>query len=463
MRYITTYQVLLLTLSTIWIGMGDLWAQSKTTDHSTNILQFNCHTNNPYFLSHQDSSSIYLYIELAAGAYPEDQPPAPLNIALVMDRSGSMAGAKLDYAKEATKFMIDNLNNEDLLALITYDHEIDLVSSTIPLKNSKNRKRLKKSVDNIIDRGGTNLCGGMLEGYEQVRDHYKEDYVNRVLLMSDGYANRGITDPIRLRDTVQLINKKDQINMSTFGLGADFDEDLLELLADYGGSNYYFIHKASLVPEVFAQELKYLKTVVAKQTLVNIEFPSHVIVDQVYGFPYWQPSTNHITIPFNDLAAEEKKAALIKFIVPQAHQSDVEIQINGRFNNAFTAQDSVFANQKIVVKPIEDVEQYEASHTKMITQEQHLFLANAMLATALLEMKKGNLGEGIQMIRENQKFMQPLVKANPSDTALVNQYELNKYYIDEWKVVQSKSDYKKKMLEKVVKFKNYKLRKKKAL
>jgi Ca-activated chloride channel family protein len=98
---------------------------------------------------------------------------------------------KLEYVKEAAKFAIKNLNKDDILALVTYENGVEVLFEAGKVKN---KKYILNIIDKIIPGGSTNLSGGMVEGYRQVAMNYRTGQVNRVLLLSDGLANRGITD-----------------------------------------------------------------------------------------------------------------------------------------------------------------------------------------------------------------------------------------------------------------------------
>ncbi|MFK7907267.1 MAG: VWA domain-containing protein, partial [Chitinophagales bacterium] len=173
----------------------------------TPLINVQANLDNIYYMPDGEKKFIYLYVTAQAAKYPERDKNTPLNLSLVLDRSGSMSGAKLKYAREASKIVIDHLDENDQLSIIAYDHEIEVMQSSLSITNNKTRKQLKRKIDAIYDNGSTNLGGGMLEGFNQVDKHYEEQYVNRVLLLSDGLANKGITDPDALQDTAQYFNR----------------------------------------------------------------------------------------------------------------------------------------------------------------------------------------------------------------------------------------------------------------
>jgi Ca-activated chloride channel family protein len=260
------------------------------------------------FLLYDGNEDPYLYINVKSGEAKPGSKRVPLNISLVLDRSGSMAGDKIDYAKQAAMFVVEQLNSDDILSIVNYDDRVQVTSASQPVKS---KEMLKAAIDQICEGGSTNLSGGMLQGYYQVEKIKKNGYVNRVLLMTDGLANVGITDPAELKKIVNKNYSENGVALSTFGLGADYNEDLLTSLAETGRANYYFIKQADQIPGIFASELKSLLSVVAQNAVLSIAFPDGVICEKVYGYPY-EIKNNKLEVKFNDIYANDEKAVLIK-------------------------------------------------------------------------------------------------------------------------------------------------------
>ncbi len=228
------------------------------------ILSLKVSSDNLYFTP--DRKELYLYINIKAEKAREKKERTPLNLSLVLDRSGSMQGDKIKYACEACKFVADNLEPNDILSLVIYDDQVNVLSASAPVKD---KLKLKQLINSITDRGSTNLSGGMLEGYNQVHTTHDKKRVNRVLLLSDGLANQGITDPKILQQMAREKNQTEGMTLSTFGVGEDFNELLMTGLAEYGSGNYYFIDSPDKIPTIFAKELQGLLSVVAQNTNIT--------------------------------------------------------------------------------------------------------------------------------------------------------------------------------------------------
>jgi Ca-activated chloride channel homolog len=147
-------------------------------------------------LSIARDQSLYLMARLTAGSAPDTTARHPLNLSVVLDRSGSMAGDKLDYVKKAAQFLVQHLAAQDTFSLVTYD---DKVSINLAPCSPVHKDTINRTIEEIKAGDTTNLSGGWLQGCQLVLEGRKEQAVNRVLLLTDGLANVGITDLPRLK------------------------------------------------------------------------------------------------------------------------------------------------------------------------------------------------------------------------------------------------------------------------
>lgn len=334
-------------------------------------IQLKALPGNRFLSQSATPETLYLYVELKAGEAVRKKKRLPLNISLVIDRSGSMQGEKIANVKRAVKFVIDNLTAEDYLSIIIYDSRIDVVS---PSQLVQNKQMLHQLVDRIFARNMTNLSGGLLEGYQQVMSTKKEGYVNRVLLLTDGLANQGITDFEQLQSIAQKKFREHGIALSTFGVGADFNELLLTNLAEYGGANYYFIESPEKIPEIFAKELEGLLAVVAQNTQIEISYPAgQVEVDSVLGYPA-QLQDGKAVVPFNDLYSSEEKAVLIVFRAGDIG-ADLTYQVELRYDDVLELMDTVEEIQTVTVKRTANEAEVQTGADPVARENIALFLA----------------------------------------------------------------------------------------
>jgi Mg-chelatase subunit ChlD len=186
----------------------------------------------------------------------------PLDVAVVIDRSGSMDGPKLELAKVAARRIVEALSARDRVALIVYDTGVDCLAPAAPL-TADHRARLLSAIDRIEAGTATNLSGGWLTGCEEVSREFRPEAITRVLLLSDGLANAGITDHLELQQHAEALRARG-VSTSTFGIGDDFDERLLEGLAHAAAGNFYYVRDAEQIPEFLTGELGEALEIIAR-------------------------------------------------------------------------------------------------------------------------------------------------------------------------------------------------------
>jgi Ca-activated chloride channel family protein len=207
----------------------------------------------------------------------------PVNLAFVLDRSGSMGGQnKLGLAKQAVVEAIHRLEAEDRFSVVTYDDQLEVVIPSA-VASTAERARAADRLRTVDARGSTNLHGGWLTGCEQVAGGLAPDGVNRVLLLTDGLANVGITDHPELQRLAGELRDRG-ITTSTFGVGTDFDESLLQGMADAGGGHFYFIGDVAQMRDHITSEVGETLEVVAREVVLDVVLPDGVRIDALSPF-----------------------------------------------------------------------------------------------------------------------------------------------------------------------------------
>ena len=242
------------------------------------------------------------------------RPPDPdltrpdLNLALVIDRSGSMEDkGKMDYAIEAANLLVDHLQPTDRLSVVDYD---DIISVLWPSTLVKSPEMIKAKINSLFPRNSTNLCGGMMRGVEQVTPYVQGDQINRVILLSDGLANTGITSPNEIRKLVRE-SKNKGVTITAMGLGLEYNEDLLQLIAENSGGNYYFIENPKQMARIFDNELGTLFATVGKDVRLNFRASSQVQNIKVYGYVS-QTDNNSTNIEMENFYTGEKRTLVLR-------------------------------------------------------------------------------------------------------------------------------------------------------
>lgn len=266
---------------------------------------------------------LYVMARITGKPAPETTERPPLNLSVVLDRSGSMAGDKLDYAKKSIEFLIQHLSTRDRFSLVTYDRAVTV---DVPPTTIQNRDVIIQTVRKIKAGSTTNLSGGWLQGCHLVATSQPAPgQINRVLLLSDGLANEGITDAQRLAAMARQ-KRSETITTSTMGVGMGFNEDLMTDMAVEGGGAFYFIDDPDQAPGIFSEELRGLLTVVAQNLTINLKVKQGVkMVRQLNMYPMEHRDGNP-TFLLGDLYGDETKLVVLELQVP-ALQSLGEMDI----------------------------------------------------------------------------------------------------------------------------------------
>jgi len=254
---------------------------------------------------------LFLQISISPPAFDAPR-KKPMNLSIVLDRSGSMADeGKIRYAKSALLSFVDRLSPDDYLSIVIYD---DIVEVLRPSGRVRDKREIHRLIERIYPRGSTNLGGGMVKGLEQVAATSSREFVNRVVLLSDGLANQGITDPHALNKIARRYRSK-SISLTTIGVGLDYNENLMVGLAEYGGGNYYFIESPHSIAHILRREFDAMTTILAQNSILELSFGNGVQIADVIGYP-WTADGNRCSISLGDLAAGHTKELTVEVRVP---------------------------------------------------------------------------------------------------------------------------------------------------
>ena len=175
-----------------------------------------------------------------------------LNLSLVLDRSGSMEGEKMYRAREAAMFCVDQMLPTDRLSVVTFDDRIEVLFPSEPVTNKQSMKDL---IERVIARGSTALHEAWVRGGLTVSEHMLDQGINRVVLITDGQANVGITSTDEIVTQAMGLYQRG-VSTSTIGIGADFNEDLLLPMAQTGGGNAWHVVEPDDMQRIFQVELE---------------------------------------------------------------------------------------------------------------------------------------------------------------------------------------------------------------
>ena len=190
-----------------------------------------------------------------------------LNLGLVLDRSGSMGGEKLEAVKRAATFAVHQMQASDRVGVTVFDDEVETI---VPSTLADNSSAIARRIADIRCGGSTALHDGWMTGATEVAAHLQEDGLNRVLLLTDGMANQGEKNPQRICEHVKGLAQRG-VSTTALGVGDDFNEDLLQNMASAGDGNYYFIEGAADLEPIFAAELSGLMATLGRKVSLGLE------------------------------------------------------------------------------------------------------------------------------------------------------------------------------------------------
>ncbi len=276
---------------------------------------------------------VVVKVTLDAPPPPADMERPPVNLCIVLDRSGSMSGQKLEKAKEAAIEALRRLGGRDLFSLVVYDHNVETI---IPAQSAARTEWIESRIRSIGPGGNTALFGGVSQGAAEIRRNLNSRYVHRVILLSDGLANVGPSTPEDLgRLGAALI--KEGISVTTIGVGTDYNEDLMTRLSQNSDGNTYFVESGRDLPRIFTAELGDVLSVVAKQVNVYIECPDGIEPVRIIGRD-GRIRNNVVELSLNQLYGGQEKYALVEVRVPAGKNGKAQDIARARvsYENPFT-------------------------------------------------------------------------------------------------------------------------------
>jgi Ca-activated chloride channel homolog len=257
-------------------------------------------------------STRYLMISLTAPVAAPRAGRLPVNVGIVLDRSGSMDGErKFALAREAVEQSLRMLRPEDRFTLVVYDGEVDILVASSRASRESKRLAVQRLAD-VCPRGSTNLHGGWTIGAGELAAHLTAESVNRILLLTDGLANEGLTEPALLAAQAAEF-RRCGIATSTFGVGEDFDERLLRDIAHEGGGQFYFIETPRQIPDLLTSELGEALEVVVRGAALRIALPAGAEAELLNRYRFSRADgDNELHVELGDLTSGQEASVVVR-------------------------------------------------------------------------------------------------------------------------------------------------------
>jgi Ca-activated chloride channel family protein len=385
-------------------------AQPTVMQAAEPSLSVECIAGNNCALASEASREHALVVLKAQGVSHQR---APINICLCIDRSGSMEGEPLEYVKRACDHVVDMLGPNDILSIVTFEEQVDVL---MPARRVINKSLVKEHVHRLEAGNTTNLYDGVVASCLQIASVMPQTpgYVHRVLLLTDGEPTAGIKD---FSSIVQQVAEQKQrgISITALGFGSDYNEELMAGIARRSGGNYYYIQRPDLLPEVFRRELETLISIVAKNVRIRFLLSRWAQVRQVYGHqPAFGPRTVEVAVPdvergtlrtvLAELELDRHPAAVFRVARVEVAYDDV---VSGR---------TAAASADCVLEFTDDRERIAAGVNPTVRSELDIALASQNLQRTMLGMHTQQMSAATA-IHELQKTRAVLIGAGQGASA----------------------------------------------
>ena len=312
--FVRTARLLVAAAFLSLVGCGATTLQGSR--HDPEVVAFEGALQNRYVPAGETNVVVSRLRIIAGEAHGARRPH--INLALVVDTSGSMEGAAISQAREATNALLDQLREHDRIAIVTFDSRTQVLVPSTAIEGG-NVGQLREAVSHMEARGTTDLAGGLRVGLEEVVRHYDASGINRVVLLSDGVPN----DASQVAALAQVAGER-RIAITTLGLGLEYDESLLASIAQTSGGHFHYVEESSAMASVFRDEVLRIQRVVARSTIVELTPGPGVVLEGVVAGS-WSAQGNGIRVVIGDLAEGEARDVLVRMrLDPRRAGSTIE-------------------------------------------------------------------------------------------------------------------------------------------
>lgn len=365
-------------------------------------IRLECIAGNRYAIATHGSREHVLVSLKASGAV--GQARMPLNLCLIIDRSGSMEGEPLEYVKRACGYVVDLLEPNDVLSVVAFEERVDIV---MPARRVVNKALIKEHINRLEPGNTTNLYDGIAAGASQIASVYSGGYVNRALLFTDGDPTAGIKD---FSSIVGMVGEQKSrgITVTALGFGNEYNEELLAGIARKAGGNYYYITRPDLIPEVFRKELETLMTIVGRNLRLKVNLSRWAQSRQIYGhLPTFGNRSAETTLP--DVERGSAESALIELELgarPAGVYRVAKIEIN--YDDSVTGKPERLI-EDVVMEFTADENLVAANVNPQVQREIEVALASRNLERTVMGMRTQQISSAAA-VQEMEKTKAMLIQ-----------------------------------------------------
>ena len=348
--------------TTCWLALAGLFTVCNLSPVSAEQISLQVGATHPTMLAGEKQTN-HVRISMTGFDLPETKKRPRVNVAIVIDTSGSMGGKKIKQARQAAITAVKRLRKDDIVSVVLYNTSALVL---VPATKASDSKDIIRKIETISAKGSTALFAGVSKGAAEVRKFLDKDSVNRVILLSDGLANVGPKSPGELeRLGASLV--KEGMSVSTLGLGLGYNEDLMSGLASAGSGNHIFVEQAENLVAVFNTEFNDLMSVVAGDFEIHAKVAKGVRPVRVLGTKA-DISGQDIFIPLAQLYSRQQRYFIVEVEVEpgEAEQTRPLMNVEVQYQNMITettdklssSVDVRFSDDVVKIKKDVDYEAY---------------------------------------------------------------------------------------------------------
>ncbi len=345
-----------------------------------------------------------------------------VNLALVIDRSGSMSEArKLEYVKTAAHQLVDMMDPDDILSIVAYDQE---VRTPWPARAvGRDRAALHRIVSGLYPGGSTFLSGGLEEGFRQAMAGRRGATLNRVLLLSDGLANVGVVDRGDLQARAGDMAERG-ISVSTFGVGHHFDEELMMMVAGGGGGNYRYLGDPERIVAALSSEFRAASRTAATEVEIVIRLRRDCRFGSVVGRE-WRREGDAYVIRLGDLSAGDRRTVFANLNVAGDRPGVREVgEVALRYRDPATAKEVTASAQAVSLELVRDERIHREGYDRSVQERKAVAESGALVQEAARLADQGRKEEAKEMLG---KAAAGLSAAPPSPAVRAEMEEASRY------------------------------------
>ena len=252
--------------------------------------------------------ALFLHLGMTSGIKPEDFRRPNLQLALVIDKSGSMKGESMESVKKALRSLVEKLDPEDVISLVAFNNSAELLLAPTAIED---KEVILAAIDGLKADGGTNIEAGLQIGFGELDQLQIQDgYQKRLMLFTDARPNAGRTDSSSFRKLTERYAEK-EIGLTVFGVGLNFGQKLVYHISQLRGGNFFFLETQEKIANVFEEEFDYLVTPVVYDLNVNIKTPEGMRLVAVYGLPTWEPGDHDAKLHVPTVFFSSNRGAIV--------------------------------------------------------------------------------------------------------------------------------------------------------